>query len=96
MNIEHLLTDLEKTIHLNKVREAEKMVDRSKKKAMIFTEGEIFALAIPKQPRIKGTEPKCMVWRILVARRGLFTLLTAHGEIFGLYSAAQINKAYGD
>jgi hypothetical protein len=87
---DYILTALEQRIRANNVLVANKMVQKSKKKAVLFADGTLVTLAIPSKMRL-SLEPKRMLCRIIKCVRGLYTLTFKFGRIKGAWTASQLN-----
>ena len=78
----YILTAIEQRIKANNALVANKMVQKSKKKAVLFANGTLVTLAIPGKMRL-SLEPKRMLCCIIKCVRGLYTLTFKFGRIKG-------------
>ena len=86
----YILTAIEQRIRANNVLVADKMVQKSKKKAVLFANGTLVTLAILGKMRL-SLEPKRMLCCIIKCVRGLYTLTFKFGRIKGAWTASQLN-----
>jgi hypothetical protein len=87
----YILTAIEQRIKANNILVAEKIVYKSKRKAILFADGILVTLAIPSKMRL-SLEPKRMLCRIIKYIQGRYTLTFKFGRFKGTWTASQLNR----
>jgi hypothetical protein len=85
-----ILTAIEQRIRANNTLVADKMIQKSNKKVVLFADGTLVTLAIPSKMRL-SLELKRMLCRIIKRVRGLYTLTFKFRRIKGAWTASQLN-----
>jgi hypothetical protein len=87
---EYILTAIEQCIKANNAIVAEKIVQKSKKQAVVFEDGTLVTLAILAKIRL-SLEPKCLLCCIIQYIRSRYTLTFKFGYIKGSWTASELN-----